>query len=110
MAEADPAEQPEPIEQPEAASLGDAGRPGLSGKHAATRAAVFANPVRANIKQRDVEALLVALGATIHPGGGSAIAVKLGDAVLFLHRPHPRPDMDKGAVKSVRRFLSGAGF
>ena len=29
--------------------------------------------------------------------------------VAHFHRPHPQPDTNKGAVKSVRRFLESAG-
>ncbi len=35
--------------------------------------------------------------------------VKLGDALAVFHRPHPEKVTDKGAVKSVRRFLENSG-
>ncbi|MEW6501251.1 MAG: hexulose-6-phosphate isomerase, partial [Thermodesulfobacteriota bacterium] len=30
-------------------------------------------------------------------------------AEAVFHRPHPRKETDKGAVKSLRRFLENAG-
>lgn len=38
-------------------------------------------------------------------GQGSRIRVALNGVRAVFHRPHPRKEADKGAVKSVRRFL-----
>ena len=82
----------------------------ISARHRKTLAAVFADPVSGTIKWRDVEAMLVALGAEISEGSGSRIRATLhGDSSVF-HRPHPRPETDKGAVKALRRFLTNAGI
>ncbi|MBL1259933.1 MAG: type II toxin-antitoxin system HicA family toxin [Thiotrichaceae bacterium] len=72
-------------------------------------AAIFADPVSANIKWRDIESLLVHHGAEISEGRGARIRVRLNDVRAVFHRPHPEPDADKGAVKSVRRYLIEAG-
>jgi hypothetical protein len=34
----------------------------------------------------------------------------MGKDVATSHRPHPQPDTDKGAVKSVRRFFKTIGI
>lgn len=47
-------------------------------------------------------------GADIKERGGSRIAISIGDHVLFHHRPHPSPSMDKGAVAALRDFLKRA--
>lgn len=78
-------------------------------KHASTLQAIFAEPIRANIKWSDIESLLMNLGATISEGKGSRVRVALNDRRAVFHRPHPRKETDKGAVKSVRRFLTEAG-
>ncbi len=77
----------------------------LSRKHQATLEAVFADPVRAGIVWRDVEALMTACGAEITEGQGSRVRVALNGVRAVFHRPHPQKETDKGAVKSVRRFL-----
>jgi hypothetical protein len=80
----------------------------LSRKHQATLEAVFADPVRASIVWRDIEALLEACGAEISEGQGSRVRIALNGVRAVFHRPHPQKETDKGAVKSVRRFLTEA--
>lgn len=82
----------------------------LRSKHRKTLRAIFENPVRANIKWADIEKLLSALGAELSEGSGSRVRLYLNGVRAVFHRPHPEPDTDKGAVKSMRRFLSEAGF
>ena len=77
----------------------------LSRKHRATLEAVFADPVRASIPWKDIEALFAACGAEITEGQGSRVRIALNGVRAVFHRPHPQKETDKGAVKSVRRFL-----
>ncbi len=77
--------------------------------HRKTLEAIFEKPERANIPWREVEALFIALGAEISEGNGSRVRVALKDVRAVFHRPHPRKETNKGAVKSVRRFLESAG-
>jgi len=81
----------------------------MIGKHQKTLEAVFADPIRANIVWTDVEALFVAAGADVSEGRGSRVRVSLNGVDAVFHRPHPRKETDKGALKSVRRFLREAG-
>lgn len=81
----------------------------MDSKHLKTLQAIFEKPERANIPWRDVEALLIALGAEISEGNGSRIRVALKGVRAVFHRPHPQKETHKGAVKSVRRFLEAAG-
>lgn len=80
----------------------------VSGKHRATLVAIFADPVRASIAWRDIEALFRACGAEVSEGNGSRVRVALNGVRAVFHRPHPQKETDKGAVKSVRRFLAEA--
>ena len=80
----------------------------LSGKHRKTLEAIFADPVQAGIAWRDIEALLEGCGAEISEGQGSRMRVALNGVRAVFHRPHPQKETDKGAVKSVRRFLTEA--
>ena len=82
----------------------------LSRKHQATLQAIFATPVRASIVWSDMEALFRACGGDISEGSGSRVRVALNGVRAVFHRPHPRKETDKGAVKSVRRFLTEAGI
>ena len=81
----------------------------LSSKHQKTLRAVFQDPVRSDIAWNRIESLLKALDAEISEGRGSRIRVVLNGIRMVFHRPHPNNETDKGAVKSVRRFLNTAG-
>lgn len=82
---------------------------GLSSRHRKTLAAVFEDPARANVRWREIERLFEGLGAEISEGRGSRVRVALGTARAVFHRPHPQPTTDKGALKSVRKFLLASG-
>ena len=78
----------------------------MKSKHKKTLQAIYRRPTGGGI-----EALLVALGATIEEREGSRIAIifpHLHPAVY--HRPHPSPNTDKGAVASLRKWLNSMGI
>lgn len=79
-------------------------------KHDKTLAAIFDDPVRAGILWSDVEAMLLAFGAERTEGSGSRVRFVLNGVRAVFHRPHPRKETDRGAVKSVRRFLEEGGI
>ena len=54
---------------------------------------------------KEIESLFKALGGDISEGRGSRVRVALKGVRAVFHRPHPKKETDKGAVKSVRRFL-----
>lgn len=74
-------------------------------KSSKTLALIFARPVSGSIKWRDIESLLVDLGAKVSEREGSRIGVKLFGEVRVFHRPHPSPDTDKSEVESIRKWL-----
>jgi hypothetical protein len=74
-------------------------------KHQKTLEAIFSHPVSANIKWHDIESLLTALDAELTEREGSRVEVFLFGEVRVFHRPHPRPDTDKGAVASIRQWF-----
>jgi len=78
-------------------------------RHKRTLQAILDDPVRSNIAWRDIEAMLTSAGAEISEGEGSRVRIALGGVRAVFHRPHPQKETDKGAVKSMRRFLSEAG-
>ena len=70
---------------------------------------IFEKPERSDISWVNIEALFIALGSEISEGRGSRVRVALNDVRAVFHRPHPERVTNKGAVKSVRRFLQEAG-
>ena len=81
----------------------------MNKKHRRTLQAVFADPIRSNIAWRDIEAMLGGAGAEITEGEGSRVRIALNGVRAVFHRPHPQKETDKGAVRSMRRFLTEAG-
>ena len=81
----------------------------MQSKHLRTLQAIFDDPVRASILWTDIENMLGALGAEIRESSGSRVRIVLNGVRAVFHRPHPRKETDKGAIKSMRRFLLEAG-
>jgi len=77
-------------------------------KHSATLAKIRSRPERSDIPWKDIEALILALGGDLSEGRGSRVRIHLNGVRAVFHRPHPQRVTDKGAVKSVRRFLEAA--
>ena len=78
-------------------------------RHQRTLELIFARTVSGGLPWRDVEALLVELGAEVSERAGSRVAVVLFGEVRVFHRPHPSPDSDKGAVASLRKWFEEHG-
>jgi hypothetical protein len=78
-------------------------------KHRRTLEAIFESPIRSNIPWQGIESMLEAMGAEISEGEGSRVRIALNGVRAVFHRPHPQKETDKGAVKSMRRFLNEAG-
>lgn len=82
----------------------------MSGKHKNILLDIFVAPVKSNIQWKDIEKMLIALGAEISEGSESRVRISLNDVKAVFHRPHPRKETDKGAVVSMRRFLTAANI
>ena len=81
----------------------------MNKKNRSILAAIFEEPVRSDISWKDIENLLLALGAEISEGRGSRVRIAVkGIRAVFL-RPHPSRVTDKGSVKSMRKYLASAG-
>jgi len=81
----------------------------VNSKQSKTLKAIFANPVSGTIIWCDIEALFVALGATITEGNGSRIRVRYGTETAYFHRPHPGREALRYRVLDAREFLTRIG-
>jgi hypothetical protein len=66
----------------------------MNKSHRKTLDAIFATSVRSDFEWKDT---------------GSRVRIALKGVRAVFHRPHPKKETDKGAVKSVRRFLKETG-
>ncbi len=82
----------------------------LNNKQYKVLESIFINPIPSNILWQDIENLFRTLGADVRQGQGSRVRVKLNYVKAVFHEPHPEKETDKGAVKSVRKFLIKAGI
>ena len=82
----------------------------MNSKHRKILKAVFTEPTLSSIAWKDIEAMIEAAGARKSEGAGSRVRFLLNGVPGMFHRPHPQKETDKGAVESVRKFLSDAGF
>jgi hypothetical protein len=81
----------------------------MNTKNRKTLNSIFHNPVKSDIPWKEIESLFQDLGAEVSQGRGSRVRVALNDVRAVFHRPHPQRFTDKGALVSVRRFLTTAG-
>ncbi|MBV6272937.1 type II toxin-antitoxin system HicA family toxin [Alcaligenaceae bacterium CGII-47] len=70
---------------------------------------IFSRPTPAGVRWSDAVGLFTELGAEIVEREGSRVAVFLFGQVKVMHRPHPLPEIDKGAVASIRKWLEENG-
>jgi hypothetical protein len=82
----------------------------MNNKQKRTLLLIFTDPIRPDIPWSDIESVFAALGGVVSEGTGSRVRIQLNGVYAVFHRPHPERVTDKGALKSVRRFLVNAGF
>ena len=82
----------------------------MSQKYDRTLRSIMEGPVGGNIHWREIESLLVHLGATIDPGHGARMRVELNGVEGTLHRPHHSGVCSKHDIRHLRDYLTEAGI
>ena len=75
-----------------------------------TLAALFTKPTVGNMNFTAIESLVIALGGEVKEGEGSRVALRMGDAVMHMHRPHPGKEAKKYQIEELRAWLSAQGI
>ncbi len=78
----------------------------MSHKHENLLRTIFRDPINTNIHFREVESLLVHLGAAVENLSGARIRVKLNGYEDTLHRPHHGSTLGRQDVKHLREVLA----
>jgi len=81
----------------------------MSHKHAHLMRSIFQDPPSANIHWREIESLLLHLGADIESAHGARFKVTLNKVEAFLHHPHNSSTCSRMDIKAVRDVLTHAG-
>ncbi len=82
----------------------------IQNKHKKVLEDIFHDPVKSGVIWTEIEAMLLALGAELTEGRGSRVRIALNGMRAVFHRPHPKKETDRGALKAMRRFLTEAGI
>jgi hypothetical protein len=78
----------------------------MNAKQRKTLTAIFIKPTKANIKFRDIESLVEALGGEVRAGDGSRVVLELSGTREYAHRPHPGKEAKKYIVEKIREWLA----
>jgi hypothetical protein len=81
----------------------------MNSRHRKSLETLFREPPPRTLEWSDIEALFVALGATVVEGRGSRVRFVLNQAVATFHRPHPSKDALPYQIQDARNFLESAG-
>ncbi len=81
----------------------------MNRRHQKTLKTIFTDPVASSLEWSRIEALFMALDATVVEGRGSRVRFVLNDVVATFHRPHPQKEAKPYQVRDARRFLEQAG-
>ena len=81
----------------------------MSHKHESLLRAMFEGPVGGNVHWREVESMLMHLGARMEPHHAANFRVVLNGVEGFLHRPHNSNTCTKQELRHVRDYLVSAG-
>ena len=73
-------------------------------------AAIFADPVSANIEWAAIENLFVACGCQVIEGSGSRVRFDRVGKMEAFHRPHPAKEAKRYQVRAARAYLIKLGI
>ena len=82
----------------------------MRARHRRTLERLFSQPTPANIRWRELVALMDALDFKVTERSGSRVAFQSGRETLVVHKPHPRPEIDRNAARAIARFLKNEGI
>ncbi|MDX1901723.1 MAG: type II toxin-antitoxin system HicA family toxin [Gammaproteobacteria bacterium] len=71
--------------------------------------AIFRNPVPRNIEWRELEKLMLSVGAKEIGGSGSRVRFVFNNCIMLMHRPHPEKEIKPYQVRDARDFFQNAG-
>ncbi|WP_300774388.1 type II toxin-antitoxin system HicA family toxin [uncultured Desulfovibrio sp.] len=81
----------------------------MNNKHRKTLRAIFATPPPAGLLWADIEALFLAVGATLREGNGSRVKFDYQGKVIAFHRPHNPKTARAYQIALAREFFEKIG-
>lgn len=81
----------------------------MNNKNKKTLKAVFTMPPPMGLPWADLEALFIALGATVYEGRGSRVKFDLNGETIAFHRPHNPKITRAYQITLARQFFENIG-
>ena len=81
----------------------------MNSKQKRTLIQVFKDPVSATMVWKDIESLLISVGAEVIEGNGSRVRFYNDGVIAAFHRPHPKKEAKPYQVRDARNFLKQIG-
>ena len=80
----------------------------MSKKHQKVLSAIFSDHLSSNIHWKEIESLLIHLGAEFREGTGASFVATLNNIEFTMHRSHQNATMSKKSLHLLRKFLQSA--
>lgn len=80
----------------------------MSKKHQKVLSAIFSEHPSSNIHWKEIESLLIHLGAEFREGSGASLVAIINGLEFTMHRSHHNSTMSKQSLHSLKKFLQSA--
>ena len=81
----------------------------MNSKQKRTLVAIFKDPVSSSMVWKEIESLLISVGAEVIEGNGSRVRFHKNGIIVSFHRPHPKKEAKPYQVRDARKFLKQLG-
>ncbi len=81
----------------------------LRARHRRILERIFAAPTPPDIRWTEAVSLLRAIEVEVSERAGFRMLLKKGSERMVMHRPHPRPNLSRPAVRDLAKFLEALG-
>ena len=82
----------------------------MSKKHQKVLSAIFSDHLSSNIHWKEIESLLIHLGAEFRGGSGSGLVAIINGSEFSMHRGHHNITMSKKSLHQLRKFLESVSI
>ena len=82
----------------------------MSKKHQKVLSAIFSDHLSSNIHWKEIESLLIHLGAEFREGSGASSVAIINGIEFSVHRGHHNATMSKKSLHQLKKFLESVNI
>ena len=82
----------------------------MSKKHQKVLSSIFSDHLSSNIHWKEIESLLIHLGAEFREGSGASLVITLNGVEFSMHRGHHNSTMSKTSLHKLKKFLESVNI